>query len=244
MKIIDINCDLGEGIADEALLMTYISSCNIACGGHFGDENSIDKTIELALKNGIGIGAHPSFPDQINFGRKILNISEDALRKSIASQLNLFSERLALQHAKMNHIKAHGALYALIANDSKVAAIYLDAIATYVENVFLYVPYNSVIEKLAKERNIKIKYEAFIDRNYNDDLSLVARSNENAIINNATAAFDHLLNILKIGKVKTINKSLKTIKADTFCIHGDTKNALIILKELTLLLKEQNITIA
>jgi UPF0271 protein len=244
MKIIDINCDLGEGVANEELLMPYISSCNIACGGHFGDANTIDKTLEFAVKNNVKIGAHPSFPDKNNFGRKRLNISGEDLKKSITSQLELFTERLAIYNIKMHHIKAHGALYNLIAKDVNAAINYINSIERFTKDVYVYVPYNSAIEKVAKERNIKIKYEAFADRNYNTDLSLVSRLNEKAMVSNPTAVFNHVMHMVQIGKVMTIDKALIKIKADTFCVHGDNLEPLNKLKEITQLLKAQNIQIA
>ncbi|QNM85584.1 5-oxoprolinase subunit PxpA [Polaribacter pectinis] len=242
MKI-DINCDVGEGIENEHLLMPHISSCNIACGGHFGNAETIDKTIQLAIENKVLIGAHPSFPDTKNFGRKVMNISHEALQKSIENQLKLFINRLALVDEKLHHIKPHGALYNLIAVDEKVAKVFLKSIQKYSKDVFLYVPYNSVIEKLAIEKSIKIKYEVFSDRNYNNDLTLVSRNKENALITDKEDVFKHVLSMYK-GKVKTISGELKTIKADTFCIHGDNKNAVSILEYLFEKLKKEGIKIA
>tara|TARA_R110001606_G_scaffold224116_1_gene372115 strand:+ start:637 stop:1371 length:735 start_codon:yes stop_codon:yes gene_type:complete len=243
MKHIDFNCDVGEGVENEHLLMQYISSCNIACGGHFGDEKSIDKTIQLAIDHHVKIGAHPSFPDKENFGRKMMNISDEDLQKSIVVQLDFFLERLHRKNVKLHHIKAHGALYNLIAKDKNVATVFVNAIKKYVENAYLYVPYNSEIEKVAIENNIKIKYEAFADRNYNNDLSLVSRTESNAIISNPKKVYEHVLNMIQNNCVKSISNSLIKIKADTFCIHGDNQNALEILQEVTALLKIQNIQV-
>jgi len=244
MKTIDINCDLGEGIENEELLMPYVSSCNIACGGHYGDENTIRKTIELALINKVKIGAHPSFPDTENFGRKIIDISFEDLKESIKSQLNLMMEQLDVYQMKLHHIKAHGALYNLIAKDTETANVYLDAIEEYAKNSYLFVPYNSVIEKLAKERNFKVKYEAFADRSYKNDLSLVERANEKALLTDSKSVFNHVMHMIQNNAVRTIENTEVPIVVDTFCIHGDNKNAFIILNELTSLLKRQNIKIA
>ncbi|WKD85914.1 hypothetical protein KCTC32516_01263 [Polaribacter huanghezhanensis] len=244
MKVIDFNCDVGEGVENEHLLMSYISSCNIACGGHFGDEKSIDETIQLAIENKVKIGAHPSFPDKKNFGRKIMNISDEDLKKSIVFQLDLFQKCLEKKNEKLHHIKAHGALYHLIAKDKKAATVFVNTIKKYVEKAYLYVPYNSEIEKVAIENNINIKYEAFADRNYKNDLSLVSRTESNAVISNPTKVYEHVLNMIQNDRVKTVSNSLIKIKADTFCIHGDNQNALEILQEVTALLKTQNIQIA
>ena len=242
MKI-DINCDVGEGMANEDLLMPYISSCNIACGGHFGDEISIDKTIQLALQNDVLIGAHPSFPDKEDFGRKVIKISNEELCKSIQNQLNLFLERLSKFKQRLHHIKPHGALYNLIAFDEDAAIVFIHSVLKYMENVFLYVPYNSMIEKVALKNNIKIKYEAFADRNYTDDLKLVSRKEENALITNPNEVLEHIYKMVSDGKVKTISGIEKSIKADTFCVHGDNENSLSILKSLSEELSKKGIQI-
>ena len=172
-----------------------------------------------------------------------MNISDEDLQKNIVVQLDFFLERLHRKNVKLHHIKAHGALYNLIAKDKNVATVFVNAIKKYVENAYLYVPYNSEIEKVAIENNIKIKYEAFADRNYNNDLSLVSRTESNAIISNPKKVYEHVLNMIQNNCVKSISNSLIKIKADTFCIHGDNQNALEILQEVTALLKIQNIQV-
>ena len=231
--MIDINCDVGEGIANEHLLIPYITSCNIACGGHFGDKNSMDTTILLALKNNVLIGAHPSFPDTENFGRKWITISDEELQKSIEIQLDIFQERMKIHKAKLHHIKPHGALYNAIAVDEHLATVFVNSIKKYTENVYLFVPYKSEIEKVALNNNIKIIYEAFADRNYNDDLTLVNRNHKNALITDKEHVFQHVSKMVFDGKVKTLSGFEKSIKADTFCVHSDTENALEIVQYLS-----------
>ena len=243
MNTIAINCDVGEGVSNEHLLMPYISSCNIACGGHYGDVKTMDNTIAIAIENNVLIGAHPSFPDKENFGRKILKMTPEALQKSIESQLLLFKSRLDLVGAKMNHIKPHGALYNLITVDVATAKIFLKAIDKYAKSVFLYVPYNSVISRLAIEKNIRVVYEVFADRNYNSDLSLVSRNQENALITDAVAVFKHVVHMYQHQEVIAISGEKKPIIADTFCVHGDQEKALSILIYLSEHLKKQGIAI-
>ena len=243
MNTIAINCDVGEGVSNEHLLMPYISSCNIACGGHYGDVKTMDNTIAIAFENNVLIGAHPSFPDKENFGRKILKMTPEALQKSIESQLLLFKSRLDLVGAKMNHIKPHGALYNLITVDVATAKIFLKAIDKYAKSVFLYVPYNSVIARLAIEKNIRVVYEVFADRNYNSDLSLVSRNQENALITDAVAVFKHVVHMYQHHEVIAISGEKKPIIADTFCVHGDQEKALSILIYLSEHLKKQGIAI-
>jgi len=243
MNTIAINCDVGEGVSNEHLLMPYISSCNIACGGHYGDVKTMDNTIAIAIENNVLIGAHPSFPDKENFGRKILKMTPEALQKSIESQLLLFKSRLDLVGAKMNHIKPHGALYNLITVDVATAKIFLKAIDKYAKSVFLYVPYNSVIARLAIEKNIRVVYEVFADRNYNSDLSLVSRIQENALITDSVAVFKHVVHMYQHQEVIAISGEKKPIIADTFCVHGDQEKALSILIYLSEHLKKQGIAI-
>ena len=125
---IDINCDVGEGIDNEAQLMPCISSCNIACNAHAGSVAIIDEVIALAKKHNVKVGAHPSFPDRENFGRKVMQITDEELQESIESQIDLLIERAALQDVKLHHIKPHGALYNLIAKDKKTAIVVIEAI--------------------------------------------------------------------------------------------------------------------
>ena len=240
---IDINCDVGEGIENEEQLMPYISSCNIACGGHAGNTKSIDDTIALALKHHVKIGAHPSFPDIENFGRKVLDISASALQKSIKDQIGLIQERLRKVDEKLHHIKAHGALYNLSAIDENTATVLVKAVQQTTADVFLYVPYNSVIEKVALANGQKVIYEAFADRNYNNDLSLVSRVQKNAVITDANEVFKHVYQMISQQKVTTIFGDTLYIKASTYCIHGDNPNAIALLKHLVISLKEKEIQV-
>lgn len=230
---IDINCDVGEGVGNETHLLPLISSCNIACGGHAGDLLTMERVISIAKKNNVKIGAHPSYPDKHNFGRKVLSISEGHLKSSIVEQLKIFDRALNKGNADLHHIKAHGALYNETAKNENLALVYLDAIKPYRDNVFVYVPYNSIISRLAVEKGFKITYEAFADRNYNTDLSLVSRNLENALIQEPKQVLAHVLSIIKEGKVQTVTDEHIAIRAETLCIHGDTPSALQILMYLS-----------
>ncbi len=230
--MIDINCDLGEGLHNEHIIMPLISSCNISCGAHAGSIEIIDKVIQLAVKHKVKIGAHPSFPDRQNFGRKVLNISNSELQKSLEDQLTIFKDRARLQNATIHHVKPHGALYNLIAVNREKASLVVTAIQHVFETVKLYVPYQSMIEKVAIQNDIEIIYEAFADRNYNDDLSLVSRSLSNALIEDKNKVLKQVQKIANKQLVTTVNFNEKEIKASTFCVHGDTKNAIEILQYL------------
>ena len=241
---VDINCDVGEGIGNEAELMPYLSSCSIACGAHAGDINTISETIKLALQHSVKIGAHPSFPDKENFGRKVIAISSKELQVSIENQIVLVRDMLKTLSGTLHHVKPHGALYNLAAIDHDIAQTVVNAIKNTTNNVVLYVPYNSIIEKLALRNNLKIKIEAFADRNYNSDLTLVSRKNKNALITDEDLLLTHLLKMIKEQKVISVDGVEVEIKADTFCVHGDNPNAIKLLKIITKKLSENGVKIA
>lgn len=240
---VDINCDVGEGICDEMALMPYISSCNIACGAHAGDFEIINETIKLAIKYSVKVGAHPSFPDKKNFGRKVILMGPTELQSSIESQIIQVQAALEKLGGKLHHIKPHGALYNLAAVDDKVALVIIKAIKNTINSVFLYVPYNSTIQKLALKNNIKIKVEAFADRNYNSDLTLVSRKKDNALIIEENLVISHLLKMIMEQKLMTIDGVEVEINADTFCVHGDNPSAVKILKKITNIFPKKGIKI-
>ena len=237
---LDINCDVGEGLKNESELFPLISSCNIACGGHAGDEQSMRDVVLLAKKHNLNIGAHPSYPDKKNFGRKKIKISIKELKESIESQIITLVNVLGKEKLKMNHIKAHGALYNFSSYDKETAIVIIDLVKKL--NVKLYVPYNSLIFKLAKDKGINTMIELFLDRNYNTDYSLVSRSNKKAMITNPKDMLDHVENILN-NKIVTINNFNIDVKFDTLCVHGDNPGAIKMLQSLNQQLKSKKISI-
>ncbi len=230
--MLNINCDLGEGLNNEHIIMPLIDSCNIACGGHAGDSGSMIECVEISIKNNVKIGAHPSYPDKINFGRKKIDISPSELSYSIISQIESLETIADSYGLELNHIKAHGALYNQMIIDAELSNFYLDTIKDFKNKCSLYIPYKSEIEKIALKKGFSIIYEAFGDRNYNDDLSLVSRNNENALITDPESVVNHIKTIKETETVKTINGNFKKIKFDTICIHSDTNNSIEILKKI------------
>ncbi len=240
---IDINVDLGEGLNNEPQLIPFISSCNIACGGHAGSYETMKNVVNMAKQYDVKIGAHPSFPDIENFGRLPMEISDEKLYESIKSQLHDLLKVINEEHAIIHHIKPHGALYNRAAVDKKIAAIIIEVVKSISLPIKLYVPYKSVIADLAKKNNIETFYEAFADRNYNDDLSLVSRNKQNALINDKNAIVTHVLKMIISQKVTTISGKEIPIKADTFCIHGDNPKAVSLVKYLKNTIEEKGINI-
>lgn len=229
---IDINADVGEGIGNEANLMPYISSCNIACGGHAGDAAIMNEVLSLAKKHDVKIGAHPSFPDKVNFGRKPMAITFVKLLKSLEDQVNMLKDMARQHQMSLHHIKAHGALYNLAANDTKYAQLIIELLNAIDGSLKLYAPYGSTLANLAMSNGIDVVNEAFADRNYNRDLSLVNRTETKALILEKTEIAKRVYTMILHQKVRDISGEEIKIKADTICVHGDSENAVDIVKYL------------
>lgn len=241
--IIDINADVGEGVGNEAEIMPFLSSCSIACGSHAGNWQTMTMVAQLAKLHDVKIGAHPSFPDRVNFGRKVVKFSPDDLFSTLKHQVEALNEVLQAENLTLNHIKPHGALYNLAAKDLKTAQVIVEVIESMDMPMQLYAPYKSVLANLALQRNVDVKFEAFADRNYNDDLSLVSRTEYNAILHQKEAVLSHVLNMVMHQKIVSINGVEVPIKTQTICVHGDTGNALEILRYLNLNLVKNGIRI-
>ncbi len=240
--MIDINADLGEGVGNEAALMPLLSSCNIACGGHAGTATTMETAVNLAMQYGVKIGAHPSFPDIENFGRREMIMSHEVLRDSIERQLQALLTVLKTCGAALHHVKPHGALYNKAAKDHDTASVIIEACKCIPTSVYIYVPYKSVIADVARAHGVPIRYEAFADRNYNSDLSLVSRLEPDAVITDEETVFQHVYQMISEGRVKTLKGEKVPIKADTYCIHGDQPEAVKLLKGLKTRLTALNIS--
>ena len=224
MYKIDINCDVGEGVGNERELMPFIQSCNIACGGHAGNELQMEEVVALAIKNKVKIGAHPSYPDIENFGRRSIKLSKNEMAETILNQIDTLQMIIVECGGKMNHIKAHGALYNDLAVNKELSINFLNIIEPYKKKIKLFVPYGSLIADMAVKDGFTIVYEAFADRNYNDDLSLVSRKEKNAVITDPGIMLERILEVKNKGTITTITGKQIPIKANTFCLHSDTEN--------------------
>lgn len=239
---IDINCDLGEGVGNEAELMPYISSCNLACGGHAGDETTIKQVIELARQNGVGVGAHPSFPDKEHFGRRKLDISWEDLKASLLEQIGRVEDACQQAGIALHHIKMHGALYNLCASEAEYAHEITSFLQKNYPKIPVYVPFNSEMERAAQS-NLKLIFEAFADRNYESDGSLVSRTQNNALITDKNELITQVIRLVKQGEIKPVSGPVFNLKADTICVHGDTANAVELVQLIHQKLTEESIQI-
>ncbi|PVW14803.1 5-oxoprolinase subunit PxpA [Marixanthomonas spongiae] len=242
MKHIDINADLGEGSGFDKAIMPLIASCSIACGGHYGNESTMRTAIQLAKKYDVKIGAHPSFPDKDNFGRKIITMTKKELTATVFNQLLHFLAVCETEEATIHHIKLHGALYNYAAKDAPTADAVVEAIVQTKVRPKLYVQYNSVLHRKA-ENLLPLEFEAFIDRRYNDDLSLVSRSEPGALIEKPRTAWKQLFTMVSEEKVTTASGIAKPINASTYCIHSDNQQSVEILQYIHNQMKNNGLTL-
>jgi UPF0271 protein len=225
MKTIDINCDLGEGFENDELIMPYISSANIACGYHAGDENTMRRTVELCKKYNVAIGAHPSFPDKENFGRTDMHLHPGEIYEMIIKQINCLEKIAVENHTYIHHVKPHGALYNMAARDKGLAPFVSLAILDTNSKYILYGLSGSYLIKEAKNLGLKTASEVFADRTYNTDGSLTSRSKPGALIEDTGKAVVQVLQMVKEGMVVSVTGKKIPILAETICIHGDGEHA-------------------
>jgi len=225
----DINCDLGEGMANDAQIMAYISRCNIATGAHAGSRDLIIKTMRLAQEHQVAIGAHPSYADRQNFGRISMDLPHDQLKNSLLQQLELMLECADICDVSLTHIKPHGALYHDMAKNPELAVLLMDVVKELCPKAVVIAAANSVLFDLGHWPQEAIWAESFIDRRYNPDLSLVSRNEPEAIIHDPDEATQQFLDLCA-GQVRTIDGQILPLSSRTCCIHSDHPNALAIAK--------------
>ena len=234
---ININCDLGEkskfhSIENDPELLNIVNSANIACGYHAGDEETMNMVIKISKSNGVSIGAHPSFNDPDNFGRKRINLTSSEINKLITDQYEIL-QRVAQQHnEKVTHIKPHGALNNMACEDLELASTIAKAINSVDKNIIFLVPTGSQMEIAAKKLNMKIACEIFADRNYEDDGNLVSRSKEHALITDPEIAKKHVLSMVKNQALNCFSGKQIPCEIDSICIHGDNQSSLATAKAI------------
>jgi len=234
----DINCDLGEGLKNDAQIMPYISSCNIACGAHAGDKKLMKTTVLLAKEYKVKIGAHPSFADRENFGRKEMYVPKDLLKEQIVDQVTLLKEITEKNGGVLHHVKPHGALYNMAAKNRDIAKTVIEAVQSIDRDLILYIPFGSVIAKELLNRNHPFYYESFGDRVYLDDLTLMLRKETGSVIENPQRVLKRVKLLINLGTIKTFQGNNIKIESDTVCVHGDNPNAVQIVKSLSTLIRK------
>ncbi|HEV8536073.1 MAG TPA: 5-oxoprolinase subunit PxpA [Candidatus Limnocylindria bacterium] len=224
---IDFNADLGEGAGTDTAIMPLVTSANIACGGHAGNENTMRTTVELALRNKVQIGAHPGYPDRERFGRVPLEMSSRDLIESIRRQLDSLIGIASRMGARVTHVKAHGALYNQGEHDAAVARTIVFGIqaATGGHELVIFAPPGSAMWKEASETGMKVAREGFVDRAYEPDGTLQSRSIAGAVLIEPVECSTQALSFVRHGGVTAVDGSFVKLVVDTLCVHGDTPGA-------------------
>ena len=234
---ININCDLGEkskfhSTKNDPDLLKIVNSANIACGYHAGDKETMNSVIEISKTNQVSIGAHPSFNDPENFGRKKINLNSSEVTKLIIDQYEVLQKIAQNHNENVTHIKPHGALNNMACEDLELATTIAKAINSINKDIIFLVPTGSKMELAGKKLNMKIACEIFADRNYEDDGNLVSRSKDNALITNPDIAKKHVLKMVKNQALNCFSGKKIPCKIDSVCIHGDNESSLATAKSI------------
>lgn len=240
---VDLNCDLGEGMQTDEQIIPFISSANIACGFHAGDAIIMKQTISSCLQHHVSIGAHPSWPDKENFGRKEMQLSAVKLYNIISEQLNVISQLILEQGGKLAHVKPHGALYNQSAKDPSIAFTIAKAVKDFDASLLLFGLSGSHSISEAEKMGLFTVNEVFADRTYQDDGSLTPRSQPNALIEDEAMAVSQAMLMITQQTVTTTSGKIIPIIAETICLHGDGPNAVRFAKAISTALKQANIDI-
>ena len=243
---ININCDLGEkskfhSIEHDPDLLKIVNSANIACGFHAGDKETMRSTIEISKKNNVSIGAHPSFNDPLNFGRKRIKLSKNEIKKLIIDQYEILQCVAQNLDTNVTHIKPHGALNNMACEDMSLSRILAETIFDIDKNIIYLVPTGSKMEKAAKEFDIKIACEIFADRNYEDDGNLVSRDKAEAIITDPEKCKKHVLSMVEDQSLNCLSGKKIPCEIDSICVHGDNIQSVETAKQVKKVLEENNI---
>ena len=215
---IDLNCDLGEGAPHDAAVMPLVTSANIACGGHAGDEATMAATVALARRHGVAIGAHPGHADREHCGRRSLAITPDAAAALVLEQVGRLA---AVAGEPLRHVKLHGGLYHQVAHEEPLAKAVAAALAARWPDMILVAPAGSRLVAVGRRLGLVVAEEAFIDRAYAADGTLVPRSESGAIIADPRAAAERAVRLVQDGSVESVDGGVVRVHADTLCIHGD-----------------------
>jgi UPF0271 protein len=249
MKKIDLNCDMGESygawkMGADADVMPFITSANIACGFHAGDPATIRKTVKLAVDAGVAIGAHPSLPDLMGFGRRAMKVSPQDMYDLVVYQAGAVEAFARAAGAKLHHVKCHGALYNMAAMDEGLSDAMIRAVKDLGSGVILYCLSQSKNFQLAKKANVPVAGEVFADRGYSDDGTLAPRDRPGGMIEDPQASVKQVLGMIEEGYVTSLSGKRVPVAPDTLCLHGDQPGAVTFARKLRETFKERGISVA
>jgi UPF0271 protein len=241
-KQIDINSDMGEGfglykVGDDAKIMEYITTANVACGFHAGDSSVMRQTVALAKKNGVAVGAHPGFPDLQGFGRREIKMTSQEIKDIMTYQIGALQAFVEASGMKLHHVKPHGVLYGMAVRDENIFRPIGEAILETDPNLYLYIMKHGVVPKMAEQMGVKVVYEFFADLDYDGQGNLViSRTHKEA---DPKPTVDRCLRMFKDGKVRTLDGTDIDIQGTSICVHSDTPGAPDTLKELRRALSQE-----
>ncbi len=249
MKKIDLNCDMGESfgawqMGADAEIMPLITSANIACGFHAGDPATIRRTVRLAVDRGVAVGAHPSLPDLQGFGRRAMKITPEEMYDLVLYQAGALEAFTRAAGAKLHHVKCHGALYNMAANDEGLSSAMARAVKDLGGDVILYALSNSLMMDVAQREGLRVAGEVFADRSYQDDGTLTPRGRPGAMIEDEQRAVAQALAMIEQGHVMAQSGKRVAVAPDTLCLHGDQPNAVAFAKALRASFKQRGIELA
>jgi len=247
MKV-DINCDMGESFGAYKLgldeeVIKHITSANIACGYHAGDPIVMERTISLAKNHNVSVGAHPGFPDLVGFGRRSMELTSREVRNDLIYQVGALSAFAQIEGLSLQHVKPHGQLYNLAAKDEHMARAICEAILALGKNLILVALSGSEMAEIASKSGLKVAREAFADRAYHRDGSLVSRKREGSVIHDPERVAERVIRIVKEGKVQSIEGDFIDLEIDSICFHGDTPGAVQLAATVRRNLEETGITV-
>lgn len=245
---IDLNCDLGEAFGNYSFggdkdIIPLITSANIACGFHAGDENVMNETIQLAKENNVGIGAHPGLPDLQGFGRRKMDIKPKEIYNLVVYQLGALNGFCKIHGTRINHVKPHGALYNMGAKNKEIAQAIAQAVYDFDKSIVLVGLSNTLLISEAEALGLRTASEVFADRRYEDDGQLVSRQESDATITNTDEALQQVLKMVTENKVVSKNGKEIDLQADTICVHGDGAHALDFVTQIRKKLTKEGIDI-
>ncbi|MGD9125451.1 MAG: 5-oxoprolinase subunit PxpA [Desulfarculaceae bacterium] len=248
---VDLNCDMGESFGAYAMgmdqeVMKYITSANIACGWHAGDPLVMDNTVKMAAENGVGVGAHPGYPDLMGFGRRNMDCTFAEIKNYVIYQVGALGAFCDVHKAKLGHVKPHGNLYLTAVEDENVARAIAEGIVSMNPKLF-YVALagakGEMMTRIGEEVGLKVCYEAFPDRAYTAEGTLVSRRQPGAVIKDPQEVADRALMMAKDGKIKAIDGTVIPLRPDTFCVHGDTPGAVDLVRSIREQLESEDVEV-
>ncbi len=240
---VDLNADLGEGAGYDVELIPLLTSANIACGFHAGKPEMMKEAVKFCKKYDVHVGAHPSFPDTWGFGRREMKCSKEEIVSYILYQLGALDAFCKAEEVKMHHVKPHGAIYNMAWRDMDVASAIVEGIKQYDKSLILFAQPNSFLAKAGEEAGLKVEYEVFADRAYDNDGSLTSRKKDSSVLHDEEQVLERTLKMVIEGKVTTYENEELELEANTICLHGDNPAAIMLAQSIRQGLIEKDVEI-